>query len=147
MYSLSRKWKDPRNHVEIIRVTTADLIGQMAFIQRRVWDSPAKQWDGATQSLGVWTPPIRFTENLCDNFSGYWRQSCCHGRPVVYSTEPKYGPTAPRWDGIYLAGFWTCSEPIILSFFHVSLFRNGNASLCHHCNLEVHWLICSQIQW
>ena len=106
-----------------------------------VWDSLAKQWDRATEGLGVWTPPVRFTENLCDNFSGYWRQNCCHSRPVGYSSEQKYDSTAPRWDGIYLARFWTCSEPITLSFFPVSSFWNGNAYLCHHCNLEVHWLI------
>ena len=57
MYSLSRKWKDPRNHVEIIRVTTADLIGQMAFIQRLGYET-------VLQSSGMGRPRVLGYEPL-----------------------------------------------------------------------------------
>lgn len=57
MYSLSRKWKDPRNHVEIIRVTTVDLIGQMAFIQRHGYET-------ALQSSGTGQPRVLGYEPL-----------------------------------------------------------------------------------
>lgn len=112
MYSFSRKWKDPRNQIEIIRVTTADLIDQTAFIQRLGYET-VLQSNGTGQSrvLGYEPLPSDSREISVDNFSGYWRQNCCHGRPVVYSTEDEMGFT--------LLDFGLALNP---SFFPSSMF-------------------------
>lgn len=72
MYSFSRKWKDPRNQVEIIRVTTADLIDQTAFIQRLGYETVLQSnGTGQPRVLGYEPLPSDSRKISVDNFSGY----------------------------------------------------------------------------